>query len=97
MTAALPWVKPLLEEAAMCLAVPMRVVEVKNGANDLLPPTALVELEGLSQEVRLDIVDRLPEVDDFVIVHAGFAIHAMSATEARKNIDLMREMAEGLM
>ncbi len=81
----------------MCLAVPMRVVEVKNGDNDLLPPTALVELEGLSQEVRLDIVDRLPEVDDFVIVHAGFAIHAMSAAEAQQNIDLMREMAEGLM
>ncbi len=80
----------------MCLAVPMRVVEVKNGDNDLLPPTALVELEGLSQEVRLDIVDRLPEVDDFVIVHAGFAIHAMSAAEAQQNIDLMREMAEGL-
>lgn len=80
----------------MCLAVPMRVVEVKDGDNDLLPPTALVELEGLSQEVRLDIVDRLPEVDDFVIVHAGFAIHAMSAAEAQQNIDLMREMAEGL-
>jgi len=81
----------------MCLAVPMRVVEVKNGTDDLLPPTALVELEGLSQEVRLDIVDRMPEVNDFVIVHAGFAIHAMSAVEARKNIDLMRQMAEGLM
>ncbi len=81
----------------MCLAVPMRVIEVKNGDNDdLLPPTALVELEGLSQEVRLDIIDRLPEVDDFVIVHAGFAIHAMSAAEARENIDLMRQMAEGL-
>jgi len=81
----------------MCLAVPMRVVEVKGLADELIiSPSAQVELEGLRQEVRLDIVDRWPEPGDYVIVHAGFAIHTLSAAEAKINLDLMYQMAEGL-
>ncbi len=80
----------------MCLAVPMQVIEVIGLENELLGSTAKVELDGLRQEVRLDIVDNPPAPGDYVIVHAGFAIHTLSAAEAKINIDLMRQMAEGL-
>jgi hydrogenase expression/formation protein HypC len=75
----------------------MRVLEV-SGLEDELPvsPSAQVELDGLRQEVRLDIVDRPPAPGDYVIVHAGFAIHTLSAGEAEINLSLMRQMAEGL-
>jgi hydrogenase expression/formation protein HypC len=75
----------------------MRVVEV-NGLDDelIIAPTAQVELDGLRQEVRLDIVDQWPALGDYVIVHAGFAIHTLSAEEAEINLGLMRKMAEGL-
>ena len=75
----------------------MRVIEIKGLEEELIiAPTALVEMDGLRQEVRLDIVDRMPELGEFVIVHAGFAIHALSAEEAGINLNLMRQMLEGL-
>ena len=79
----------------MCLAIPMRVNEVRGEQGDPLSfPVAVVEEEGLRKEVRLDIVDRWPEVGDYLIVHAGYAIHTLDAAEAETNLKLMREMAE---
>lgn len=79
----------------MCLAIPMRVHEVRGEKDDLLSfPLAVVEEQGLKKEVRLDIVDRWPEVGDYVIVHAGYAIHTLDASEAETNLKLMREMAD---
>ncbi len=78
----------------MCLAIPMRVTEVRGDRNDPLSfPCAVVEEEGLGKEVRLDIVDRWPRPGDYVIVHAGFAIHTLEPAEAETNLNLMREMA----
>jgi hydrogenase expression/formation protein HypC len=54
---------------------------------------AVVNMDGVSRKIRLDVVDRWPEVGDYVIVHAGFAIHSMIEEEAKKNIELIREMA----
>jgi hydrogenase expression/formation protein HypC len=73
----------------------MRVHEVRGEEGDSLSfPVAVVEEEGLRKEVRLDIVDRWPRVGDYIIVHAGYAIHTLDAAEAETNLKLMREMAE---
>ena len=73
----------------------MRVHEVRGDKDDPLSfPVAVVEEEALKKEVRLDIVDRWPEVGDYVIVHAGYAIHTLDAAEAETNLKLMREMAD---
>jgi hydrogenase expression/formation protein HypC len=73
----------------------MRVNEVHGKRGDSLSfPIAVVEEDGLKKEVRLDIVDRWPEVGDYLIVHAGYAIHTLDAAEAETNLNLMREMAE---
>lgn len=78
----------------MCLAVPMEVVEITGTQGDFFdPPVALAEAQGTSVSVRLDIVDRMPEVGDFVIVHAGFAIHAITRDEAMKSLELFADMA----
>ena len=81
----------------MCLAVPVKVVDMKVGKDDLAPPVAMVESGGVRTEVRLDIVDRMPECGDYVIVHAGFAIHTLSPEEAEQNLSLMRQMADSLL
>lgn len=79
----------------MCLAIPMRVHEVRGEQGDFLSfPVAVVEEQGVKKEVRLDIVDRWPEIGDYLIVHAGYAIHTLDAAEAETNLKLMREMAE---
>ena len=81
----------------MCLAVPMRVVAVKGQEDDFFTPQiGVVEAEGIEKEVRLDLVDRWPQVGDYLIVHAGFAIHTLDETEAEKNLKLLKEMAQGV-
>ena len=78
----------------MCLAVPMRVEKVEGDPNDFTQDQlATVNMDGVSRQVRLDVVDRWPEVGDYVIVHAGFAIHSLIEEEAKKNIELIRELA----
>jgi len=81
----------------MCLAIPMQVKELKNSCGDLADPqVAVVEADGMEKEVRLDLADRIPDIGDYVIVHAGFAIHTLTEEEALTNLQLMREMAASL-
>ena len=79
----------------MCLAIPMRVTSVQGDPDDFTTSqVATVDADGISREIRLDIVDHWPEIGDYVIIHAGFAIHSLVAEEALKNIALLRELAE---
>jgi len=81
----------------MCLAIPMQVVELRGGSDELLDPqVAMVESDGIRKEIRLEMADRVPEVGDYVIIHAGFAIRTLSEEEAEINLNLMRQMAEAL-
>lgn len=70
----------------MCLAVPMEVIEMDG-------QRARVALGGVSRHIRLDILHERPKVGDYVIVHAGFALHVVPPEEARGTIDLFHRMA----
>lgn len=75
----------------------MKVIEIKKSHEDIFKMhIAVVESEGVRSEARLDIVDHVPEVGDYVIIHAGFAIHTLDPVEAEENLDLMRQMAASL-
>lgn len=79
----------------MCLAIPMRVTEVQGDPDDFTSnQVATVDADGISKEVRLDIVDYWPKIGDYVIIHAGFAIHSLVEEEAQKNLALLRELAD---
>ncbi len=81
----------------MCLAIPMRVIGIKGGGDSLMDPaTAVVDADGMQKEVRLDLVDRSPEIGDYLIIHAGFAINCLDAENAEINLQLMRELAESM-
>ncbi len=81
----------------MCLAIPMRVTQVQGDPNDFTTSQiAKVDADGISNKIRLDVVDRWPEVGDYVIVHAGFAIHTLDPEEAKTNIELIRQLAESM-
>lgn len=72
----------------------MKVEKIEGDPDDFTQnQIATVNMNGISKEVRLDVVDRWPEVGDYVIVHAGFAIHSLVEEEAKKNIELIRELA----
>ncbi len=79
----------------MCLAIPMRVTEIQGDPDDFaISQIATVDADGISKEIRLDIVDHWPNVGDYVIIHAGFAIHTLIEEEAKKNIALLQELAD---
>lgn len=79
----------------MCLAIPMRVTKVQGDPNDFTSSQlATVDANGIGKDIRLDIVDYWPNVGDYLIIHAGFAIHTLEEVEAKKNLELLRELAE---
>jgi len=81
----------------MCLAIPMRVTQVQGDPDDFsIGQVAIVDADGISKKIRLDIVDHWPNVGDYVIIHAGFAIHTLVEKEAKKNIALLQELAENM-
>lgn len=69
----------------MCLAIPGRVVKLK----DMM--MAEVEIGGVTREVSLSL---LPEaqVGDYVLVHTGFAIEKIDEKEAEETAKLLRQM-----
>lgn len=71
----------------MCLAVPMRLIDV----NELGGGQA--ELDGVQYAVNLSLIDDA-SVGDYVIVHAGFAIEKFDEVEAEARLALFKEMAE---
>jgi len=64
----------------------MKVVSVEGAAGT-------VELGGVQQAVNLTL---LPDVvpGEYVIVHAGFALERLDEDEARRTIDLIKELDE---
>lgn len=70
----------------MCLAVPMRVIEINNHL-------AKVDSSGVQMEVDISLVPEV-KVNDYVIVHAGFAIEVLKEEDALETLSLIREMVE---
>ncbi|MDD5390245.1 MAG: HypC/HybG/HupF family hydrogenase formation chaperone [Gallionellaceae bacterium] len=68
----------------MCLAIPARVVEIKE--ND----QAIVDLGGVRKDVSLALVEGVV-VGDYVIVHVGYALTLLDPEEAEKTLALMAE------
>ncbi len=70
----------------MCLAVPMRVVEI-DGVN------ARCEARGVERTVSLFMLQHEPvAVGDMVVVHVGYAIQRVSEEEARSTWELLDAM-----
>ena len=70
----------------MCLAVPMRIVSKKD-------ETGVAEMGGVKKDVSF-IMCPEAKIDDYVIVHAGFAIQILDEKEAEERLKLFREMVD---
>ena len=69
----------------MCLAIPAKIVEIDDNMGT-------IDMEGIRREVSLLLLEDA-KLGDYVIVHAGFAIHKIDEEEAMESIKLLREMA----
>lgn len=69
----------------MCLAIPAMIVEKKGS-------WAKANIGGVVREISLELIDRPAEVGDYVLLHAGFAIHKLDREDAEETLKLMREV-----
>ena len=72
----------------MCLAVPAKIIKIENGMGT-------IDMEGIQREVSL-LLQEDAKVGDYVIVHAGFAIHRIDEEEARESLRTLREIVTEL-
>ena len=69
----------------MCLAIPSKIVTIRNH-------TGTIEIGGVRKEISLLLLEDA-RVGDFVIVHAGFALHKIDEAEAMESLQTLREAA----
>jgi hydrogenase expression/formation protein HypC len=67
----------------MCLAIPSRIIKIEN-------QVATIDVDGIQRNASLLLLEDAG-VGDYVIVHAGFAIHKIDEAEAMESLKLLRE------
>jgi len=69
----------------MCVGIPGKVLSIEGRS-------ATVEVGGSTREIALDLLGGV-RPGDYVIAHAGFAIHRLDEEEALKTLEIIRELA----
>ena len=72
----------------MCLAVPSKVVEIKEAL-------ATVDVDGVRREASLMLLEDV-KIGDYVILHAGFAISKVDEEVAKQALVDMRNMLDAV-
>jgi hydrogenase expression/formation protein HypC len=66
----------------MCLGIPARLIKKEGNLGE-------VEIGGLIKKVNLTLVPEV-KIDEYVIIHAGFAISILNEEEANKTLELLQ-------
>ncbi len=75
----------------MCLGIPGRIVEVTDAANCL----AKVDVSGVRRTISVRLLaDAMPEPDDWVLVHVGFAMAKIDEKEALLTLAAVQQLGE---
>ncbi|MFH1118636.1 MAG: HypC/HybG/HupF family hydrogenase formation chaperone [Bacteroidota bacterium] len=70
----------------MCLSIPSKVLSVSGNK-------AIVSVGGTQYEASIQLLDDV-KVDDYVLLHTGFAIQIISEKDAIETLELIRELGE---
>jgi hydrogenase expression/formation protein HypC len=69
----------------MCLAIPSKITHIHNNM-------ATIDVDGVQRQASLLLLEDAA-VGDYVIVHAGFAIHKIDETTALETVQFLKEAA----
>ena len=69
----------------MCLAIPSKIVKIENGVG-------IIDVDGVQRTASLLLVEDAV-VGDYVIVHAGFALHKIDEADAMESLRILKEAA----
>lgn len=72
----------------MCLGIPGKIIEVYTQEKTRM---GKVDFDGIVMEICLEAVPEA-KINDYVIVHAGFAISALSESEARETLEILEQI-----
>ena len=70
----------------MCLAIPSKIVAINDNMGK-------IDVAGVQREASLLLLED-PQVGDWVIVHAGFAIQKIDEATAQESLRYLREAAQ---
>ncbi|MDJ0669062.1 MAG: HypC/HybG/HupF family hydrogenase formation chaperone [Desulfobacterales bacterium] len=70
----------------MCLAIPSKITEINDNMG-------VIDVAGVRREASLLLLEN-PQVGDWVIVHAGFAIQKIDEAAAQESLRYLREAAQ---
>jgi hydrogenase expression/formation protein HypC len=76
----------------MCLGVPGRIESISRDEDPIFL-TGSVDFGGILRQVNLAGI-KDPQIGDWVIVHAGFALNKLNEEEASEVFDYLRQMSE---
>jgi len=71
----------------MCLGVPGKILEVKENG------IAVVDVDGNQMEISIRLTPEV-EPNQYVLIHAGFAMEIMDEEVARETMRLIKELEE---
>jgi hydrogenase expression/formation protein HypC len=68
----------------MCLGFPGKIISIDENR------LAIIDISGTQREARLDLVDDDTAVGDYVICHAGYAIHRIDEELAKEMLECLK-------
>jgi hydrogenase expression/formation protein HypC len=74
----------------MCLGVPGRIIEIYERSGLKM---AKVDFGGIFREACLDYVPDA-KLDDYCLIHVGFAISILSEVEAMETLELLKQISD---
>lgn len=70
----------------MCLAIPAKIIEIIND------DTAIVDFGGVRREIKTTLIEEELKINDYVLVHIGFAMTKVEEEEALETLRLLAEI-----
>jgi hydrogenase expression/formation protein HypC len=72
----------------MCIGFPGIIISIDEDNY------AIIDISGTRREVCLDIVDEPVAIGDYVITHAGYAIHRIDVASAKEKLSALQELID---
>ncbi|MEN6317478.1 MAG: HypC/HybG/HupF family hydrogenase formation chaperone [Syntrophaceae bacterium] len=72
----------------MCLGFPGKIISIDENR------LAIIDISGTRRETRLDLVDDDTAIGDYVICHAGYAIHKIDEELAKEMLECLKAVIE---
>jgi len=72
----------------MCIAFPGKIISIDEDN------FAIIDIGGTRREVSLDLMDEKVNPGDYVISHAGYAMHKVDEEFAKESLETLKEILE---